>query len=86
MLYRPPVKSTIHGSNSTYFLGMLIWNQLPSSIKSIKSTAELKRNLEQPELLTGAALCLINFFFSSFILVTFFFDRIFLFVSWFLLV
>ena len=54
MLYFPPVNLTIHGSNSTCFLGMLIWNQLPSSIKSIKSTAELKRNLKQPELLTGA--------------------------------
>ena len=37
VLFIPPAKSTIYGTNSLHFLGSLIWNKLPNLVKSIKS-------------------------------------------------
>ena len=48
MLFLPSARSAIRGKNSTHLRGILIWNQLPSSIKSSKSVIELlKTNLKQ---------------------------------------
>ena len=41
-LFLPPARSTTRGENSIYFPGTLIWNQLPSSIKSSQSIIEFK--------------------------------------------
>ena len=35
-LFLPPTRSTTHRTNSAHFRDVLIWDQLPSSIKSSK--------------------------------------------------
>ena len=47
MFFLPLARSTIHGNNFAHFRGTLTWNQLPISIKSSKSIAELKINLKK---------------------------------------
>ena len=42
----PPARSTYYGTNSVYFRGPLIWNNLPSYIKSSRSVCELKNNMK----------------------------------------
>ena len=37
ILYLPSTNSTYHGTNSIHSRGSLIWNNLPSDIKSDKS-------------------------------------------------
>ena len=49
-LVLPPAKSSKHGINSLVFRGSLLWNNLPSSIKSSETINEFKyklRNLEK---------------------------------------
>ena len=58
----PPARPTTQGTNSTPFRCTLICNQLPSSIKSSKSTAELKTNLKHLENI-GCAFVLCRVFF-----------------------
>ena len=40
VVFLPPARPTTCGKNSTHFHGTLIWNQLPSLIKSSKSIIE----------------------------------------------
>ena len=48
MLFLPPLRSTTHSTQSwEHFRGKLIWNKLPSSIKSGKVIVEFKTNLKQ---------------------------------------
>ena len=42
----PRGRSTYYGTNSVYFRGYFIWNNLPSHIKSSRSLGEFKNNLE----------------------------------------
>ena len=42
----PPVRSIYYGTNSVYFQGSLIWNNLPSHIKSSRSVCEFENNKE----------------------------------------
>ena len=46
VLFLPPARSTTHGVNSAHFRGILIYNQLPSSIKPSKSIIEFNTNLK----------------------------------------
>ena len=47
VLFFHPPGLTSHGANSTHFRVILIWNQLPSSMKRIKSVTEFKSTLKQ---------------------------------------
>ena len=47
MIFLPHARSTTHGTNLVGFRGTLIWNQLPSSIKSSKPIIVFKTNLKQ---------------------------------------
>ena len=40
VVFVPPARSTTRGENSIHFRGTLIWNQLPSSIKSSQAISE----------------------------------------------
>ena len=42
VLFIPPARSTIYGTNSVHFLGSLIWNGLPNLVKSSRSISEFK--------------------------------------------
>ena len=51
ILYLPSTHSTYYGTNSVHFRGSLIWNNLPSDIKSSKSVSEFKPKLRTLEIL-----------------------------------
>ena len=60
VLFIPPTRSTIFGTNSVYFLGSLIWNKLHNLIKSSRSISEfwlLARKSEILEILTVGKWC-----------------------------
>ena len=40
VLFIPPARSTIYGTNSVHFLGSLIWNRLSKLVKSSRSITE----------------------------------------------
>ena len=40
ILFIPPARSTIYGTNSVHFCGSLIWNKLPNLVKSSRSISE----------------------------------------------
>ena len=42
----PPARSTYYGTYSVHFRGSLIWNDLPSYIKSSRSVCESKNNIK----------------------------------------
>ena len=46
VLSLPPARSTYYGTNSVHFRGSLIWNNLPSYIKSSRSVCEFKNNIK----------------------------------------
>ena len=46
VLSLPPARSTCYGTNSVHFRGSLIWNNLPSYIKSSRSVCEFKNNIK----------------------------------------
>ena len=46
ILYWPSTHSTYYDSNSVHFRGSLIWNNLPSDIKSSKSLSEFKTKIK----------------------------------------
>ena len=46
VLSLPPATSTFYGTNSVHFRESLIWNNLPSYIKSSRSVCEFKNNKE----------------------------------------
>ena len=46
VLSLPSARSTFYGTNSVHFRGSLIWNNLPSYIKSSRSVCEFKNNKE----------------------------------------
>ena len=43
LLSLPPARSTYYGANSVYFRISLIWNNLPSYLKSSRSVCKLKK-------------------------------------------
>ena len=45
ILYLPSAHSTYYGTNSVFFRGSLIWNNLPRDIKSSKSVSEFKTKI-----------------------------------------
>ena len=45
VLSLPPARSTYYGTNSVHFQGPLIWNNLPSYIKSSRLVCEFKNNI-----------------------------------------
>ena len=47
MPFFPSAMPTTHGTNSTPFRGTIVWNQLPSSIKSSRLLLNLKPNLKE---------------------------------------
>ena len=55
ILFIPPARSTIYGTNSVHFLGSLIWNRLPNLVKSSKSISEFKNVIKISEILTAGA-------------------------------
>ena len=55
VLFSPPTRSTIYGTNSVHFLGSLIWNRLPNLVQSITSISEFKNVLKKSEILTAGA-------------------------------
>ena len=46
LLSLPPASSSYYGTNSVHFRGSLIWNNLPSYIKSSTSVCEFKNNIK----------------------------------------
>ena len=42
MLFSPPAKSTIYGTNSGNFLGSIIWNKLLNLVKPRRLMSEFK--------------------------------------------
>ena len=42
VLFIPPAKSTIYGTNSVHFLASLSWKKLPNLVKSKRSISEVK--------------------------------------------
>ena len=46
VLSLPPARSTYYGTNSVHFRGSLIWNNLPSYIKSSRSVFEFINNIK----------------------------------------
>ena len=46
VLFIPPAKSTRYGTNSIQFRGSLVWNNLPSFIKTSSSVAIFKKNIK----------------------------------------
>ena len=46
VLSLPPARSTYYGTNSVHFWASLIWNNLPSYIKSSRSFCEFKNNIK----------------------------------------
>ena len=46
VLSLPPARSTCYGTNSVHFRESLIWNNLPSYIKSSRSVCEFKNNIK----------------------------------------
>ena len=47
VLFIPPARSAIHGTNSVHFLGSLIWNRLPHFVKSSRSLSEFKNVIKK---------------------------------------
>ena len=47
VLFIPPARSTIYGTNSVHFLGSLIWNGLPNLVKSSRSISEFKNAIKK---------------------------------------
>ena len=47
LLFIPPARSTIYGTNSAHFLGSLIWNRLPNLVKSSRSISEFKNVIKK---------------------------------------
>ena len=47
VLFIPPAKSTIYGTNSAHFRGSLIWNKLPNLVKSSRSISEFKNVIKK---------------------------------------
>ena len=47
VLFIPPAKSTIYGTNSAHFRGSLIWNKLPNLVKSSRSISEFKNIIKK---------------------------------------
>ena len=47
VLFSPPTRSTIYGTNSVHFLGSLIWNRLPNLVKSSRSISEFKNVIKK---------------------------------------
>ena len=47
VLFIPPARSTIYGTNSVHFLGSLIWNRLPNLVKSSRSISEFKNVIKK---------------------------------------
>ena len=45
-LLLPSAKSTVYGTNSVHFKGMLIWHNIPYFVKFSASVFEFKRNLK----------------------------------------
>ena len=55
VLFIPPARSTIYGTNSVHFLGSIIWNGLLNIVKSIRSISEFKNVIKKLEILTAGA-------------------------------
>ena len=55
VLFIPPARSAIHGTNSVHFLGSLIWNRLPHLVKSSRSLSEFKNVIKKSEILIAGA-------------------------------
>ena len=47
VLFIPPERSAIYGTNSVHFLGSLIWNGLPNLVKSSRSISEFKNVIKK---------------------------------------
>ena len=47
VLFIPPARSSIYGTNSVHFLGSLIWNGLPNLVKSSRSISEFKNVIKK---------------------------------------
>ena len=58
VLSLPPGKSTYYGTNSVPFRGSLIWNNLPSYIKSSRSVSEFNKNIKNFRIIDcGCLIC-----------------------------
>ena len=55
VLFIPPARSAIHGTNSAHFLESLIWNRLPNLVKSSRSLSEFKNVIKKSEILIAGA-------------------------------
>ena len=47
VLFIPPARSTIYGTNSVHFLGSLVWNGLTNLVKSSRSIFEFKNVIKK---------------------------------------
>ena len=47
VLFIPPARSTIYGTNFVHFRGSLIWNRLPNLVKSSRSISEFKNDIKK---------------------------------------
>ena len=47
VIFIPPARSTIYGTNSVHFQGSLIWNKLPNSVKTSRSISEFKNIIKK---------------------------------------
>ena len=47
VLFIPPTRSTIYGTNSAHFLGPLTWNRLSNLVKSSRSISEFKNVIKK---------------------------------------
>ena len=47
VLFSPPARSTIDGTNSVHFRGSLNWNKLPNLIKSSRSLSEFTNMIKK---------------------------------------
>ena len=47
VLFIPPTRSTIYGTNSAHFLGPLTWNRLSNLVKSSRSISEFKNIIKK---------------------------------------
>ena len=51
-LFIEPAGSTVYGTNSVHFRGPLIWNKLPNSVETSRSTSKFRNIIKKSELLT----------------------------------
>ena len=55
VLFIPPARSTMYGTDSVHFIGSLIWNRLPNLVKFSSQYLNLRMLSKKSEILTAGA-------------------------------